>query len=175
MTGSKSFVGAFAPRSSGKPYSSTADMVMELNMLTETMKDMTSQIQQYQGGMSNLLYLTRGTYKVYDSAMIAQKRIASTEVTEGRDEEDQVLTATYEMINVLTQAIVATASKVPYVKKIPSGSSIVQAVLRKIYEAKEGLRAALLRHCVNGFTPEILEMFCEFEQRYTDLMSNLRA
>lgn len=89
---------------------------MELNMLTETMKDMTSQIEQYQGGMSNLLYLTGGTYKVYDSALIAQKRIASTEVTEGRDEEDQVLTATYEMINALTQAIVATASKVNYLE-----------------------------------------------------------
>ncbi|OJI87803.1 hypothetical protein ASPTUDRAFT_136583 [Aspergillus tubingensis CBS 134.48] len=112
MTGSMSFVGAFAPQSSGKPYASTTDMVVELHMLTETMKDMTSQIEQYQGGMSNLLYLTRGTYKVYDSAMNTQKRIASTEVTEGRDEEDQVLTATYEMISALTEAIVATASKV---------------------------------------------------------------
>lgn len=60
-------------------------------------------------------------------------------------------------------------------KKIPSGSSIVQAVLRKIYEAKEGLRAALLRHCANGFTSEILELLRDFEQRYTDMMSDLRA
>ncbi|PYH65909.1 uncharacterized protein BO88DRAFT_456663 [Aspergillus vadensis CBS 113365] len=175
MTGSVSFVGAFAPRSSGKPYASTADMVVELHLLTETVKDMTSQIEQYQGGMSNLLYLTRGTYKVYDTAMIAQKRIASTEVTAGGDAEEQVLTATYELIKALTQAIVATASKVHFVKKIPSGSSIVQAVLRKIHEAKEGLREALLRHCANGFTSEILEMFCDFEQRYRDLMSDLRA
>ncbi|KAL7651682.1 hypothetical protein ACMYSQ_009017 [Aspergillus niger] len=112
MTGSIPFVGAFAPRSPGKPYASTPDMVMEMNMLTESMKNMATQIEQYQGGMSNLLYLTRGTYKVYDSAINARKRIASTEVTDGRNEEDKVLTATYEMINALTQAIVATSSKV---------------------------------------------------------------
>ncbi|CAK49050.1 uncharacterized protein An09g01280 [Aspergillus niger] len=111
MTGSIPFVGAFAPRSPGKPYASTPDMVMEMNMLTESMKNMATQIEQYQGGMSNLLYLTRGTYKVYDSAINARKRIASTEVTDGRNEEDKVLTATYEMINALTQAIVATSSK----------------------------------------------------------------
>ncbi|KAI2827547.1 hypothetical protein CBS147345_6499 [Aspergillus niger] len=164
MTGSIPFVGAFAPRSPGKPYASTADMVMEMNMLTESMKNIATQIEQYQGGMSNLLYLTRGTYKVYDSAMNARKRIASTEVTGGRDEEDKVLTATYEMINALTQAIVATSSKTIFVKKIPSGSSIVQAVLCKMHDAKEGLQAALLRHCPNGFTPGILEQFCDFDQ-----------
>ncbi|OJZ83132.1 hypothetical protein ASPFODRAFT_63323 [Aspergillus luchuensis CBS 106.47] len=112
MTGSKSFVGAFAPRSSAKPYASVTDMITELNILTESMKKMATQIEQYQGGMSDLLYLTRGTYKVYDNAMSAQKRIACTEVTEDRNEEDRVLTTTYEMISALSIALVATSSKV---------------------------------------------------------------
>ncbi|GKZ26929.1 hypothetical protein AbraCBS73388_003443 [Aspergillus brasiliensis] len=150
-------------------------MVLELNTITESTKDMTAQIEQYQGGLSHLLYLTKGTYKVYDSAMNAQKRVASTPTNQERGEEDRVLAATYEIMNALNNALVATSSKTILVKKIPSGSSMVQAVLRKIREAKEGLQDALLGHCANGFTQDILDLFCEFDKEYTDLMTELRA
>ncbi|OJJ66337.1 hypothetical protein ASPBRDRAFT_59747 [Aspergillus brasiliensis CBS 101740] len=105
-------VGALVPRSARKQYPSTADMVLELNTITESTKDMTAQIEQYQGGLSNLLYLTKGTYKVYDSAMNAQKRVASTPANQERGEEDRVLAATYEIMNALNNALIATSSKV---------------------------------------------------------------